>query len=115
MTRGNLFGSRFGTTISAEDFLVHEKLYDIPQKHLFLLNVGDDVNLVEDDARVEDVERRVVKGTSQHDVLQELQPVGMVDFALNAGVADWNGLVKVRSLMQELAIIGFMTWKIGII
>lgn len=77
--------------------------------------MGDDVNLVEDDARVEDVERRVVKGTSQYNVLQELQPVGMVDSALNTGVSDWDGLVKMRSLMQELAIIRFMTRKIRII
>ena len=115
MSKRNLLGSRFSTTISAEDFFVHEKLYDIPQERWVLLNVGDDVNLVEDDARVKDVERRVVKGTSQDDVLQELQPVGMVDFTLDTGVSNWDGLVKMRSLMQELAIVSFMTWKIRII
>jgi hypothetical protein len=44
-----------------------------------VLNVIDNVNLVEDDARVQNIERRIVERARKHDILEELEAVGMVN------------------------------------
>ena len=56
--------------------------------------MGDDVDLIEDDGRVEDVERGVVDRTSKNYVLQELETVCVVYLPLDRLVADGNRLVE---------------------
>ena len=56
--------------------------------------MGDDVNLVEDDRGVQDVECGVIDCTSQDNILEELQPICVVDLALSGFVADGYWLVE---------------------
>ena len=75
----------------------------------------DDVNLVEEDARVEDVEGRVIDGSREYDVFQELQAVGMVDLPLDGFVSDVDRLVVAGCLAEEIAVIGFVGGKLGVV
>ena len=72
------------------------------------MHVIDDVNLVEKNARVENVEGRVVDVAGEYDVLEELQPVGVMDLPLYALVSYWYRLVKAGRLVQELPVVGFV-------
>ena len=55
-----------------EHLLVQENANHLSQERGVGLHVIDDVNLVEENTRVEDVESRIIDGTSEYDVLQEL-------------------------------------------
>lgn len=39
----------------------------------------------------------------------------MVYFALDLGISDGDGLVELGGIVEELAVVGFMVWKFGII
>jgi hypothetical protein len=91
-----LWRPAIGTT---QHLFVDKEPHDLPQKCVVLLNMGDDVDLVEDDTGVEDVEGGIVEGAGKDDVFQKLEAVGVVDFALYANISDWNGLVKVGCLV----------------
>ena len=82
---------------------------------MILLHVRDDVDLVEDDARVEDVKGGVVEDAREDDVFEELEAIRVVDLALDGWVADGDGLVEFSAFLQEFAVVGFVGWKFGII
>ena len=76
-----------------EKVVVHEHARDLAQERLVVLNVGDDVDLVEDDGGVEHVEGRVVNGAGKHDIFEELEAICVVDLPLDSVVANGDRLV----------------------
>lgn len=77
--------------------------------------MGDDVNLIEDNAGVEDVECRVIQGACKDDVFKKLKSVGMVDFPLNGDVAHYYRLMELGSVMEEVTVVGFVSREIWVI
>lgn len=75
----------------------------------------DDINLIEDNTRVKDVERRIVKSTSEDDIFEKLKSVGVVDLSLDCWVVNWDGLVEVSGLFEEISVVSFVGGEIGII
>jgi hypothetical protein len=98
-----------------EHFLVEESSHNISQEGRVGLHVIDDINLVEEDARVEHIECRIVNGACENDVLEKLQPVGVMYFLLDAFIADRYGLVVTGRLVKELAIIGFVRRELWVV
>ncbi len=75
----------------------------------------DDINLIEDNTRVKDVERRIVKSTSEDDIFEKLKSVGVVDLSLDCWIVNWDGLVKMSGLFEEISVVSFVGGEIGII
>ena len=75
----------------------------------------DDVDLVEDNGRIQHVERRVVNGSREYDVLEELQPVCMVNLATDGIVSDRDRLVETRRLAQEVPVVGFVVGELWVV
>lgn len=75
----------------------------------------DDINLVEDDTRIQDIKCRVVEGTGEDDVFEELKAVGVVNFSLDYWVVNWYWLVELGGLFEEITVVGFVGGKIGVI
>ena len=76
----------------------------IAHEDLILLNVVDDVHLVEYDAGIEDIERGVVNGAGKNNILQELQPVRLMDLALNSLVAKLDDIAELGVLTEKFTI-----------
>ena len=83
-----------GKTQEREKVVVHEHARYFAQEGLVVLDVGDDVDLVEDDGRVQDIECRIVDRARKDHILEELKAVGVVDLPLYGVVADGDGLVE---------------------
>jgi len=98
-----------------ENLFVDEKLGDVQEKVIICLYMGDDVNLVEDDARVEDVEGRVVEDACEHDVFEELETIGMVNFSLDVLIIDVYGLVISGRLVKKLSVVGLVGRELGVV
>ena len=79
------------------------------------MHVIYDVNLVEENARVEHVERRIVDSAREYDVLEKLKAVGMVYLPLNAVVADRYRLMVAGGLVEELAVIGLVSGEFWVV
>ena len=75
----------------------------------------DDVDLVEDNGRIQHVERRVVNGSREYDVLEELQPVCMVNLATDGIISDRDWLVETRRLAQEVPVVGFVVGELWVV
>src|SRR6267154_646148 len=75
----------------------------------------DYVDLVKDDAGIEDVEGGVVESTCEDDVFEKLQTVGMVYFFLDHDILYGDGLVKFGGYVEKLSVVGFVIWELGII
>lgn len=80
-----------------------------------ILNVIDNVNLVEDDAGVQNIERRVVERACQYNVLEELEAIGMVDLLPDKVVSYWNRLMEVCIDVKKFTVIGLVCWKFWIV
>ena len=98
-----------------EQIVVHEHASNLSKERLVILDVCDDVDLVEDDGRVQNVEGRVVDGTRKHDVLEELQTVSMVDLLLDGVVPDGDGLMEVSGLTEEFAVVGLVVGEFWVV
>jgi len=77
--------------------------------------VVDYVDLVEDDARIEDIEGGVVESARKDDVFEELQTVGVVDFLLDHDILYGDRLVKFRGYVEKLSVVRFVIWELGVI
>jgi len=77
--------------------------------------MGDDVDLVEDDARTEHVECRVIEGSGENDVLEKEEAIGVMYFLLNERVMNGDGLVVASRMAKKVAIVGFVNGKFGVI
>ena len=104
-----------GKAQEREKVVVHEHARDLAEERLVVLDVGDDVDLVEDDGRVEDVECRVVDRAREHDVLEELEAVCVVDLALDRVVTDGDWLVEAGGVAEEVAVVGLVVGEFGVI
>jgi hypothetical protein len=115
--RGGLgLGQRRGAERPAlERALVAERADDVAEERGVLLHERDDVDLVEDDARVQDVERAVVDRAREHDVLEELQAVRPVHLARDVRVPDRDRLVELRGLLQELAVVRLVRRELWVV
>ena len=71
--------------------------------------------MVEDDGRVEDVECRVVYRAREHDVLEELEPVCVVDLALDRVVTYGDWLMETGGVAEEVAVVGLVVGEFGVI
>lgn len=94
---------------------VAERRDDVRQERGVLLHERDDVDLVEDDARVQDVERAVVDRAREHDVLEELQPVRAVHFARDVPVPDRHRLVELRGLLEKFPVVGLVRRELRVV
>ena len=101
--------------MASNDVFVHEYSRDIAQKCRVSLDVCDDVDLVEDDGRVEDVERRVVDCAREHDVLEELEPVCVVDLALDRVVTYGDWLMEAGGVAEEVAVVGLVVGEFWVV
>ena len=79
------------------------------------LQVLDNVDLVEEDERVEHGEGGVVQDPSQDDVLQVLQPIGMVDLPPDRLVLDLNDLLEFGAVAEVVAMVGLVAWEVGVV
>ena len=79
------------------------------------LNVVYNVDLVEDDARVQHIERRVVERACEHDILEELEAVGVVNLLPDKVVSYWNRLVEMCIDVKKFAVIGLVCGKLWIV
>jgi hypothetical protein len=100
---------------SCQNLLVHIQRQYFAEKHGVLLNVVDYVDLVEDDARIEDIEGGVVESARKDDVFEELQTVGVVDFLLDHDILYGDRLVKFRGYVEKLSVVRFVIWELGVI
>ena len=98
-----------------EQIVVHEHASNLSKERWVILDVCDDVALVEDDGRVQNVEGRVVDRARKDDVLEELQTVCVVDLALDSLTTDGDGLVVLRCLAEEFAVVGFVVGELGVV
>jgi len=80
-----------------------------------VLYMIDNIHLVEEDARVDDVECRIIQNAGEHDILEELQPVGMVDFPFNGLISDRDRGMEVGVLPEELPVIRFVIREFRVI
>lgn len=95
--------------------MIHIEADHLSQECRILLDVCYDVDLVENYARVEDVECGVIKCAGEDNVFEELKAVSVVYFALDDWVPDDDGLMEVGVLVKKLAIIGFVVGEFGVI
>ena len=77
--------------------------------------MGDNVNLIEDNAGVEDVERGVIQSACKYDVFKKLKSVGVVDLPLNGDVAHYYRLMELSSVVEEVTVVGFVSREIWVI
>ena len=98
-----------------ENGFVDKEADEVAQEVWIVLDMGDDVNLVEEDTGVDDIERRVVNGSCEDNVFQKLESVGVVNLALYADVTDRDRLVEMGLFVQELAIVCFVVGEVGVI
>ena len=98
-----------------EQIVVHEHASNLSKERWVILDVCDDVDLVEDDGRVQNVEGRVVDGTRKHDVFEELQSVSMVDLLLDGVVPDGDGLMEVSGLTEKFAVVGLVVGEFWVV
>lgn len=80
-----------------------------------VLDMIDNVNLVEDDARVQNIESRIIERTCEYDILEELEAVGMVDLLSDKVVSYRNRLVEVCIDVEEFTVVGLVCGKLWII
>lgn len=80
-----------------------------------VLDVIDDVDLVEDDARVQNIERRIIERASKYNILEELEAVGMVDLLPDQVVSYWNRLMEMCVDVEEFTVVGLVCGKLRII
>jgi len=80
-----------------------------------VLDVIDNVNLVEDDARVQNIERRIIERASKYNILEELEAVSMVDLLPDKVISYWNRLVEVCVDVEEFTVVGLVCGKLRII
>lgn len=79
------------------------------------LKVGNDINLIENDARVEHVEGRIVKYTGECDILQELETVCVMNLLRYDRIVDGYRLVEVSRLTEEFAIVSLVSREFRVI
>lgn len=75
----------------------------------------NDIDLVEDDARVEHVEGRVIERPGENDVFEKLETIGVMDFLPYSDILYCNGLVEMSVFTKEFAVIRLVSLKLGII
>lgn len=80
-----------------------------------MLDVRDDVDLIEEDTGVDDVESGVIDGPGEDHVLEELEAVSVVNFALNYRVADGDRLMEMRLGLQKFSVVCFVVRKVRVI
>ena len=94
---------------------IDEEVDDLAEEAHVVLHMVDDVNLIEDDARVEHIERRVVEDAREDDVLEELQPVRVVHLLLHARVVQRDRLVEVGGRAQKVAVVRLVRRELGVV
>lgn len=77
--------------------------------------MSDDFHLVVEYHRVQDPEGGIVEDPGQHDILQILQPVGLVDLPDSLVVLDPDNLLVPPFLIQPLPVVGFMAGEVRVI
>jgi hypothetical protein len=75
----------------------------------------DDIDLIENDIRIEYVERRVVQRAREYDIFEELEAKRLVNLLLDEGVVDGDRLVEVRDLFKKIAVVCFVGGEVRII
>lgn len=73
---------------------VDKEADEVAQEVGIMLDMGYNVDLVEEDTGIDDIERRVVNGSCEDNVFQKLESVGVVNLALYGRVTDRDRLVE---------------------
>ena len=77
--------------------------------------MGDDIDLIKDDARVEDVEGRIIQGPREDNVLEKEEAIRVMNLLLNDGIVNRDGLVKTSRVAKEVSVVGFVNGEFWII
>jgi len=80
-----------------------------------MLHVVNDIHLVEEDARVDDVECRIVQNACEYDILEELQSVGVMDLPLYGLISDGDRGMEMGVLLEKFPVIRLVIWEFGVI
>ena len=94
---------------------VDKEVDDLAGEAHVVLQVVDDVDLVEDDARVEHVGRWVVEDAREDDVLEELHPVRVVRLLLRTRVVQRDRLVGAGGRAQEVTVVRIVRRDLGVV
>lgn len=75
----------------------------------------DNVDLVEEDKRVQDGEGWVVEYAGENNVLEILQAVCIMDLPLDIVVLYPDYLLELGLVGEVMSVVGFVQWEVGVV